>query len=271
MQQREFTTWRTHRGPVVRSVDGKWVSVRLMEEPMRALMQSFGRTKARTLDEYKKVGEAHTNSSNNTLYANAAGDIAYLHADFIPKRDDSFDFTEPVDGSNPKTEWNGLLSFDESPNVVNPKNGWVYNTNNYPFSAAGPGNSPKQSAFPKYVDSGSENPRGVHAIKVLTGKKGITLDSLIKEVAFDPYQPEFEILIPELVKAHAAAPASNPLKAKTAEAIAVLKDWDYRWAVTSVPQSVAIFYGDDLRSKAQAAARKANIPVGEFMRTKVTP
>ena len=270
MQTREFTTYRTHFGPIVREVDGKWVAVRLMEEPMRALQQSYGRTKARTLDEYKKVMDLHTNSSNNTLYANANGDIAYFHSNFIPKRDDSFDWTKPVDGSNPKTEWNGVLSFDESPNVVNPKNGWVYNSNNYPFSAAGPGNSPKQSAFPKYVDAGSENPRGVHAIKVLTGKKGLTLDTLITEVAFDSYQPEFEVQIPLLLKAHAATPASNPLKAKTADAIALLKDWDFRWGVNSVPQSVAIFYGDDLRSKAQAAARKANIPVGEYMRTKVT-
>jgi len=275
MTQREFTTYRTHRGPVVRQAtengDTKWVSVHLMEEPMKALIQSYSRTKARTLDEYKKVMDIHTNSSNNTLYANAAGDIAYFHSNFIPKRDDKFDWTKPVDGSNPATEWNGVLSFDESPNVVNPKNGWVYNTNNYPFSAAGPGNSPKQSAFPKYVDAGSENPRGVHAIRALTGKKGLTLDTLITDVAFDAFQPEFEIQIPLLLKAHAAAPASNPLKAKTADAIAVLKDWDYRWSATSVPQSVAMFYGDDLWTRVQADARKASVPVYEYMKSRATP
>ena len=174
MAQTEFTTYRTHRGPIVAAGRrDKWVSVRLMEEPLKALIQSYSRTKARNLAEYKKVMEAHTNSSNNTLYADADGNIAYLHSNFIPKRDPKFDWTKPVDGSNPATEWNGVLSFDESPNVVNPKNGWVYNTNNYPFSAAGPGNSPRQKAFPPYVDSGSENPRGVHAIKVLTGKKGL--------------------------------------------------------------------------------------------------
>ena len=269
-KQIEFTTYRTHRGPIVRKADGKWVSVRLMEEPMKALIQSFSRTKARNLAEYKKVMEAHTNSSNNTLYADADGNIAYLHSNFIPKRDPKFDWTKLVDGSNAATEWNGVLSFDESPNVVNPKNGWVYNTNNYPFSAAGPGNSPSQKAYPAYVDSGSENPRGVHAIKVLTGKKGLTLDTLIKDVAFDSFQPEFEIQIPLLLKAHAAAPASNPLKAKTADAIAVLKDWDYRWSATSVPQSVATFYGDDLWTKVQAEARKASVSNYEYMRTKAT-
>ena len=169
----------------------KWVSVRLMEEPMKALIQSFSRTKARNLAEYKKVMEAHTNSSNNTLYADADGNIAYLHSNFIPKRDPKFDWTKPVDGSNPATEWNGVLSFDESPNVVNPPNGWVYNTNNYPFSAAGPQHSPRQKDFPAYVDSGSENPRGIHAIRVLDGKKGFTVDSLVG-AAYDSLLPEFE-------------------------------------------------------------------------------
>ena len=149
--QKEFTTYRTHRGPVVRQAtekgDTKWVSVRMMEEPMKALIQSFSRTKARNLAEYKKVMEAHTNSSNNTLYADADGNIAYLHSNFIPKRDPKFDWTKPVDGSNPATEWNGVLSFDESPNVVNPPNGWVYNTNNYPFSAAGAAAQPAAEGF----------------------------------------------------------------------------------------------------------------------------
>src|SRR5688572_8734117 len=267
VQQKEFTTYRTHRRPVVRQADGKWISVRLMEEPMKALIQSFSRTKARTLAEYKKVMEAHTNSSNNTLYADADGNIAYLHSNFIPKRDRKFDWTRPVDGSNPATEWNGVLSFDETPNVVNPPNGWVYNTNNYPFSAAGPGRSPKQSDYPAYVDSGSENPRGIHAIEVLEGKKGFTLDSLMA-AAYDSHLPEMAIQIPLLIKAYDAAPTSNPLKARLLEPITQLRGWDHRWAVDSIPTSVAIFYGDDVYAKAQPAARKASMNVYEFLRTR---
>ena len=271
LAQREFTTYRTHRGPIVKQADGRWVSMRLMEEPLKALTQSYSRTKARTLAEYKQVMDLHTNSSNNTLYANADGDIAYFHSNFIPRRDPKFDWTKPVDGSNPATEWNGVLSFEDSPNVVNPKNGWVYNTNNYPFSAAGPGNSPDRKAFPVYVDAGSENPRGVHAIKVLSGKKGLTLDSLVTEVAYDSHQPEFEIQIPLLIKAHAATPASNPLKAKTADAVAVLKDWDYRWSAASVPQSVAIFYGEELWRRSEAIVGRGNAAIYDHLRSKATP
>jgi acyl-homoserine-lactone acylase len=268
MATREFTTYRTHRGPVVRQVDGKWVSVRLMEEPMKALIQSFSRTKAHNLAEYKKVMEAHTNSSNNTLYADADGNFAYLHSNFIPKRDPKFDWTKPVDGTNPATEWNGVLSFDETPNVVNPPNGWVYNTNNYPFSAAGPQHSPLQKNYPAYVDSGSENPRGVHAIRVLDGTRNFTLDSLIA-AAYDRYLPEFEIQIPLLLKAHATA--AGPLRAKLAEPIAQLKEWDFKWSAASVPTSVAIFYGEDLWQRVSPEARKAGVSVYEFMKSKATP
>jgi acyl-homoserine lactone acylase PvdQ len=269
VQQKEFTTWRTHRGPIVRQTDGKWVSVRLMEEPLKALIQSYSRTKARTLAEYKKVMEAHTNSSNNTLYADADGNIAYFHSNFIPKRDPKFDWTRPVDGSNPATEWNGVLSFDETPNVVNPPNGWVYNTNNFPFSAAGPAHSPRQKDFPAYVDSGSENPRGIHAMLVLDGKKGFTVDSLMA-AAYDSYLPEFAIQIPLLVKAYEATPASHPMKSKLAEPIAQLKGWDYRWGVGSIPTSVAIFYGEDLWQRVQPEARKANMSVYEFAKSRAT-
>jgi len=126
-----------------------------------------------------------------------AANIAFFHRNFTPRGNRKLDWPKPVDGTDPATEWDGLLSFDESPNSVNPKNGWVYNTNNFPYSAAG-ANSPKQKDYPAYVDPGTENPRGVHAIRVLDGKKGFTLDSLIG-AAYDSYMPEFDIQIPLLL------------------------------------------------------------------------
>ena len=268
MQTREFTVYRSHRGPIVRSIDGKWVSVRMMHNPLVALTQSFLRTKARSLDEYKRVMALHTNSSNNTLYADADGNIAYFHSNFVPRRDPKFDWRKPVDGSNPASEWNGLLSFEESPNVVNPPNGWVYNSNNYPYSAAGK-YSPKQADFPAYVDSGAENPRGIHAMRVLDGHQGFTLDSLIG-AAYDSAMPEFEIQIPLLLKAYEEAPAAHPLKPKLAPAIALFKDWDYRWSAASVPTSIAMFYGERLLEYAKPAAEAADVDVYPYMRDQVT-
>jgi acyl-homoserine lactone acylase PvdQ len=244
MAEREFTIYRTHHGPIVREADGKWVSVRLMQEPLKALMQSYSRTKAKNYNAFRESMDLHTNSSNNTIYADADGTIAYFHSNFIPKRDTKFDWTKPVDGSDPATEWDGVLSIDETPGLKNPASGWLYNTNNWPWSAAGP-DSPKKENFPVYVERNSENARGLHAIRVLENKKDFTIDSLIA-AAYDSYMPGFEPIIPALLKAYDQTPASNALKGKLSEQIAQLRGWDYRWSASSVPTTLAIAYGDEV-------------------------
>jgi acyl-homoserine-lactone acylase len=244
MAEKKFTVYYTHFGPVVRSTGGKWVAVRIMQEPLKALTQSYTRTKAKNLAEFRKTMDLHTNSSNNTLFADADGNIAFLEANFIPRRDPKFDWKQPVDGSDPASEWKGLLSFDEEPNVLNPASGWVYNSNDWPWAAAGP-SSPKQSAFPAYVDNGVESHRGRHAVMVLQNRKDFSIQGL-RDAAYDSYLPGFEKSVPALVKAWDDAPASNPLKAKLAEEVALLRKWDMRWSEASVPTSLAIFYGTEV-------------------------
>lgn len=244
MKTRDFTLYFTHHGPVVRAQDGKWITTRLMNEPVKALTQSYTRTKARNYTEYRAIMDLHANSSNNTIFADAEGNIAYLHANFVPKRDPRFDWSKPVDGSDLATEWGPLHTVDESPLVVNPANGWLYNTNNWPYTAAG-AYSPKQSDFPAYMNPGGENPRGVHAIAVLSAKKDFTPESL-HAAAYDSWMPAFTTLIPRLVNAWDNLAYSDPLKAKLNEQIGMLRAWDYRWNVASVSTSLAIFYGEEL-------------------------
>jgi acyl-homoserine-lactone acylase len=212
-----------------------------MQEPVKALIQSYSRIKTKSYKEFAQTMELHTNSSNNTIYADADGNIAYFHANFIPRRDPRFDWTKPVDGSDTTTEWHGLLSVDETPKLLNPASGWVYNSNNWPWSAAGP-SSPKREDFPKYVETGTaESPRGKHALIVLPNKKDFTPQSLI-DAAYDSYLPSFAETIPGLIAAYDSTPDANPLKAKVAEQIAVLRNWDYRWGVNSIPTSLAVFW-----------------------------
>src|ERR1035438_5849715 len=155
--------------------------------------------------------ELRANSSNNTIYADADADadIAYLHPQFIPRRDDHFDYPHPVDGANPATYWKGLHTLAELPHVLNPPNGWIMNTNDWPYAAAGP-SSPKRENYPRYMDTAGENPRGVHATLVLQDRKDFTLSSL-NAAAFDSYLPTFPQLIPALVAAYDSVAAANPL------------------------------------------------------------
>jgi acyl-homoserine-lactone acylase len=255
MAQKAFTVYRTHHGPIVREADGKWISVRLMQEPLTALMQSYSRTKAKSYKAFRDTMDLHTNSSNNTIYADADGTIAYFHSNFIPKRDPKFDWTKPVDGSDPATEWKALMSIDETPGLRNPRVGWLYNANNWPWSAAGP-DSPKKADFPSYVDRGAEeSPRGKHALRVLQDKKDFTLDSLIA-AAYDSYLPAFAEQLPALIKAWDGAPDSSPLKGKLSEQIAMLRNWDYRWSVASIPTSLAVYWGEEAGRTRQPTAEQ---------------
>ncbi len=268
LARKEFTVYRTHHGPVVREADGKWVSVTLMEEPVKALTQSYTRTKARNYQAFKETMQLHTNSSNNTIFADSEGNIAYFHANFIPRRDTRFDWSQPVDGSNPATDWQAVLSVDETPGLLNPSTGWLYNTNNAPWSAAGP-SSPKQTDYPSYVETGSQNFRGIHALGVLSGKRDFTLASLIS-AAYDSYLPAFEALIPSLVDAYDQSAASDPLRAKLAEPIELLRGWDFRCSVSSVSTSLAVYFGEALGRRLKADAAEAGVRLEDYIVTKAT-
>ncbi|HTT33054.1 MAG TPA: acylase [Methylomirabilota bacterium] len=269
MAEKKFAVYRTQHGPVVGESDGKWLTIRLMQEPVKALTQSYLRTKAKSYKAFRETMELHTNSSNNTVFADADGDIAYFHGNFIPRRDPSFDWSKPVDGSSPATDWHGLLSVDQTPHLLNPKSGWLYNSNNWPWSAAGP-SSPKKEDFPAYVELGGESARGLHAMRVLQEKNDFTVDSLIS-AAYDSYLTWFEKPVPCLVKAWDDAPASNPLKTKLSEQIDVLRKWDTRWADNSIPTSLAIFWGEDIQKRIGADARKAGIFMSDYICTKTPP
>ena len=245
MSERKFTVYRTHHGPVVRrDENGNWITISLMNTPVKALMQSWGRTKTRNIGEFEKVMDLHGNSSNNTIYADRDGHIAYFHANYVPVRDAKFDWTKPVDGSDPATEYRGLLSFKDSPNLIDPATGWAFNSNNWPWSAGGAA-SLKRSDYPRWVDNGVESSRGLHAIRVLENKHDFTLEGL-QAAAYDSYLTWFDVRLPALIQAWGSLPANDELKAKTAEQIAALKNWDQRWAVDSVATSLAVFWGDEI-------------------------
>ncbi|MDE2051682.1 MAG: penicillin acylase family protein, partial [Gammaproteobacteria bacterium] len=230
MAEKAFTAYYTQHGPVIARIGSKWESVNLMQRPIRALIQDFTRTKAEDYAQFRRTMRLHTNSSNNTIFADAEGNIAYWHSDWIPRRSDAFDWGRPVDGSDPAASFRGLLTLDETPHLLDPPNGWLYNSNNWPWSAAGP-YSPKRQAFPKYVERGmEETPRGYHALRVLTGGKNWTMASLTA-AAFDSYLPAFATMIPALVRAYDATPGSDPMKARLAGQMIVLRAWNYRWGV----------------------------------------
>lgn len=241
LKEKTFPTYRTHHGPITHMLEDKWVATAMMWSPVKALEQSFTRTKKSNYAEFREMMEIKTNSSNNTVFADAEGNIGYFHGNFIPIRDEQFDYTKPVDGSNPATDWQGLHSVDEAITLLNPETGWIQNCNSTPFTAAAEF-SPKSGDYPRYMTGTSENFRGVHAIDLLSKAENLTLDGLI-ELAYDPRIPAFEKVVPSLVRAY---DASSPKNETVAGAIEVLRNWDFKTNEESVAMTLAHFHGVNL-------------------------
>jgi acyl-homoserine-lactone acylase len=226
----------THHGPVVASRDGRWLSLREYNRSLDALLEAWLITKANTFDEYKSAMELRANTTNNTVYADDQGNIAYWHGNFMPRRDTSYDWSLPVDGTTAATEWKGVHSLDEIVHAYNPATGWIQNCNSTPFALSG-NSSPERDRYPAYMAPDGQNFRSLNAIRLLRGANNFTLDSLIAK-GYDHYLAAFDVLLPALFEAYAGGPDS--IRRALQEPIAVLQKWDRRSAVHSVATNLAV-------------------------------
>ena len=242
MSERTFPMYHTHHGPITHMLDGKWVATKINWDPVNALRQSYIRTKQAGHDGFRDMMDIRTNSSNNTVYADSQGNIAYYHGNFVPVRDTRFDYSKPVDGADPATDWQGVHGVDEIVTILNPPNGWIQNCNSTPFTAAAEF-SPKREDYASYMAPDAENFRGIHAVRMLSDVSDLTIDKMI-DLAYDPFLPGFEQLIPGLVQAF---DTSGQDYAELADEIDVLRDWNYEVSVDSVAMSLAHFYGIQYR------------------------
>jgi acyl-homoserine-lactone acylase len=238
-QDKNITTYYTHHGPVMAKRDGKWISLKSYNRSMTSLIQSWKRTKAKGFEDYKKVMELKSNTSNNTVFADNKGNIAYWHGNFVPIRDTKFDWGKVVDGTTSATEWKGLHAVDETVHSYNPVNGWLQNCNSTPYTVAGK-DSPKKSDYRPYMAPDGENFRGLNAVRVLGSEKNYTIDKVIK-AGYDTYLTAFEILVPAMVASFEKnIQPQDSLYSLLKEPISTLKNWDFRASESSVATTLAI-------------------------------
>jgi len=74
--QEIFYTYYTHHGPVMASRDGKWLALKENNRSLKGLMQSWMRTKSNSFEEFEKIMQMRSNTSDNTVYADDKGNIA---------------------------------------------------------------------------------------------------------------------------------------------------------------------------------------------------
>ncbi|MEO9021081.1 MAG: penicillin acylase family protein [Ginsengibacter sp.] len=234
----------TGHGPIMTKRNGEWISVKSHNRDIKGLEQSWLRTKTKSFADYKKVMDMLANTSNNTVYADAEGNIAYWHGNYIPKRNPKYDWSQPVDGTTSATEWKGLTPVNESIHIYNPPNGWLENCNSTPFTAAGK-YSPKKENYPSYMAPDGQNFRAVNAINILPEEKSYTINKVIAK-GYDTYLAAFEVLIPSLIKAYDNLSLNDSLHSQLSEPINILKNWDYRSGENSVATTLAVNWGERL-------------------------
>jgi acyl-homoserine lactone acylase PvdQ len=239
-----FTGLYTHHGPVVAKRNGKWLSLKEYNRSIRALVQSWTTTKANNLEEYTKAMEGLSNTTNNTVYADDKGNIAYWHGNFIPKRDTSYNWLLPVDGTIAATEWKGIHPLRETVHLINPASGWIQNCNATPFTSAGE-SSPDKTKYPYYMAPDGQNARGLNAMRLLKDKQNISLDGLI-EIGYNRYLTAFDILFPTLFKAYDQLSDSDTLKASLKKPIELLKAWNKTSDTSSVATTLAVDWANKL-------------------------
>lgn len=236
---KKFKTYFTNNGPIMAKRDGKWISLKSNNRSMTSLIQSWVRTKSTNFEEYKKAMDLKANTSNNTVYADNKGNIAYWHGNFIPIRDKNLNWAKVVDGSVSSTQWKGLHDVNETVHVYNPVNGWLQNCNSTPYSVTGE-NSPKKENYLPYMAPDGENFRGINAVRIFSKGDNYTLDKVIAD-GYDTKLSIFEILIPSLITVFEKnTKPSDPEYADLAESIAMLKNWDYYAKENSIATTLAV-------------------------------
>jgi acyl-homoserine lactone acylase PvdQ len=243
----QFVGYFSDHGPVLSKKADKWVAVRAMNRSKEGLLQSWERIKAKNLTEFRKTLNYLANGTDNTTYADAEGNIAYWHGNYIPVRNTKFDWSLPVDGSVAETEWKGLHKTDQLISVLNPSVGYIQNCNSSPFSVSGL-QSPKRDSFPSYMAPEGENFRSLNAKRLLEAfsKKKLNLDRLIN-IGYDKTLSAFEVLIPALIQAYEVmADEVDSCRFYLEEPISMLKSWDYSVSESSIETALAVEWGNKI-------------------------
>jgi acyl-homoserine lactone acylase PvdQ len=240
IDRRPIVLRKTHHGPIVATVGGVPLAVRMARlESDGWLAEWYAMTRARTLAQFRAAMAPMNMLFGNAMYADREGNTFYVYNGAVPRRDPSFDWTRPVDGADPRTEWRGFHRFDELPALTNPATGWMQNCNGTPFLLTSSGN-PDPARFPKYLVTEGDTPRAARSRQLLDSVTTWTFEDLTR-MAFDTRMIVPDSLIP--LVANPTAPVEEPVRA----AIRQLVAWDRRSTVGSRETTLFALWVDELQ------------------------
>jgi penicillin amidase len=220
--------------------------------------------RARNLNEFREALQFFDVGSQNWVYADVAGNIAYFTSAEMPLREDLQTLGRP-DGLPPffirdgthtlRNEWLPLrrpqpgqaipfeiLPFREMPQVVNPPRGFIANANNDPVGTTldnNPLNQRRPGGGIFYLGPGYDGGFRMGRIEQLLEAE-LARDGKLSVEDFERIQANNQMLDAEVLTPHilaafdrATAPGAEPLLAglaanpRVAEAVQRLRNWDY--------------------------------------------
>jgi acyl-homoserine-lactone acylase len=239
---RKLILRKTHHGPIVAMRNGKPLAVKLAKlEEGGIVDQMYEMGKARSFPEFKNSLSRQAVPFMNTIYADREGNIFYIYGGAIARRSTKFDWTKPVDGSIPETEWQGYHSLNELPQLTNPRGGFLASCNSSPFLVT-TGDNPVQANYPAYLVGADDkdNARAQRLRELLASKAKFTFDEW-SQAAFDTRVHAADLEVPLLVSDWEALQRSDPPRAASLSApMNELRMWDHLSTTDSV--AMTLFY-----------------------------
>ena len=157
---------------------------------VRALEQWWKMGKSKNFTEFYSSLKMKSLPGFNVGYADKYDTIFYMSNGIIPKRAEGYNWKGIVPGDTKKTLWNETYDIEDLPQVLQPKSGYVYNTNHSPFKSTSNDENPKEENFDKNMGYETyDNNRSVRLKELIESYDKVSFEDF-KTIKYDNSFPE---------------------------------------------------------------------------------
>ncbi len=234
------TIKETHVGPVLEVRDGYAFAARIIQfDSPTFFEQAYTRTKANSVKEYLEIMRMPGLSMWNHTIADSDGNIGYLYNALCPKRNQELDWSRPVSGEDPRSDWMGYIPYDDLPRLINPESGWLQNSNDSPEFVTENSGIDEETLPVRLVENKWFGDRGKRLSELLAADKSVTFDEML-DFATDTLVWKARQWVPRILGAYErfAGDLSSP-EDSPGDAVDLLKTWDFRCEADS--NAMALF------------------------------